>query len=57
MIHIEPLRSPILTCRMLTLLSLPTTATWKLPCHSVTARWGMSRAPFDDLSARAEMMA
>ena len=48
MIQTEPIRSATFTGRMLTLLSAPTTATMYFPCISVTARWGISSAPFFD---------
>ena len=44
-IHIGPIRSPTFTVRTLTLLSLPTTATWYMPWSSVTAFCGTSSAP------------
>src|SRR5216684_5403101 len=43
--HSVPTRAPTLTGRMATLLSFPTTATWKLPWSSLTARCGTTRAP------------
>ena len=43
-IHIGPLRSPTCTVLMLTLSSLPTTATCYMPCSSVTAFSGTSSA-------------
>src|SRR6266508_4347891 len=44
-IHIAPMRSPTLIGRMLTLLSLPTTAIRWPPCSSETDRCGTSNAP------------
>src|SRR5512143_3183623 len=53
MIHSEPIRSATLTGLMSTFLSAPTTATRNFPWISVTARWGISKAPFlTDMIAR-----